>query len=199
MAHPDVESLSRYADPLGELGKTHPPALVLNPYHLSRIAVLLRLCRPADVAGLVVAIIVDPINRVLWRGTRANITKEGSKVQAPFFAHLDAPSAVAEVGSILGIKAALSRLHPNLELRCLHASACMAVFESSGGRRLFADAATTRRHAPRQEAGSRNGVVPAIATASPIAGTLRSARRFFNCGETTEPLARRELSFAHAA
>lgn len=54
--------------------------------------------RPPNVAGLVIAVDVDPVDGEVRRWTRADIAEEGIEAVAPFRANRDAPRAVILIG-----------------------------------------------------------------------------------------------------
>jgi hypothetical protein len=67
--------------------------------------------RPSAIARLVVAIGVDPVDR-LSRGTLAHVAKEGTEVISPFFAHGDATTAVNLISDFARVEASASSVHP---------------------------------------------------------------------------------------
>ena len=68
---------------------------------------------PPNVTGLVVAVVVDSINRQFRRWSASYVGKECLKVITPFIANRDTPSAVIFVSGIFGIEAAVFYRVPN--------------------------------------------------------------------------------------
>jgi hypothetical protein len=75
-------------------------------------------CCPSDVARLVVAVIVDAVNRVINRGGIADVIVEGEKVVFPFVAHGDASPAVIVERAVFGPVTSIFDRFPNSIDRC---------------------------------------------------------------------------------
>jgi hypothetical protein len=57
---------------------------------------LLAACRPTHIARFVVTIVIDPIDRIVWRWALTDISEKGRKVVSPFVADGYAPTPIAE-------------------------------------------------------------------------------------------------------
>lgn len=88
---------------------------------ISRLATIFRLfrsCRPAHVAGLVVAIVVDAINRAIWRRAPADVGEKGIKRGVPLFANTNPTTAVVQPCFIVRIFTAVFHMAPCPVFRC---------------------------------------------------------------------------------
>lgn len=92
-------------------------AIPLVTRHAPAIVDLLTLCRPANVARLVVAVHVDPIKRMGRRGSPADISEEHDEVVRPLSAHRDAAATVQMELAVPGVGAATLRARPRPVLR----------------------------------------------------------------------------------
>jgi hypothetical protein len=86
---------------------SHRPVVAL-------IAGLLRLCGPANVARLVIAVYVDAVKGMPWRRTLSNVSEERQEVQLPSVADSDASAAVVWIVLLPRIKASVLHLPPTL-------------------------------------------------------------------------------------
>lgn len=94
-------------------GDAHRGMAVSAP--LPSIRRLLVMCRPSAIAWLVVAVVVDSVNRVAW-GPSSHISEEVFEL-LPSLAHFDAASAVILVFMVFHILATRNHSQPNVVLR----------------------------------------------------------------------------------
>lgn len=125
-------------------------------------------CRcPSHVAGFIVAIIVDPIQRMLGRRRRSCVGKERDERCSPLLTDFDSPAPIARVR--IGAWAVTSTDHPiprSVFLRTVHP---MPAREGSFPAGLFSSKATATLGHSLDERASVNDVrVSAIALAKPM-------------------------------
>lgn len=77
----------------------------------SGVSILFRPCRPSAVAGLVVPVIVDPLDGVA-RGTRAHVGSEARDIVEPPIAHRDPSTAVVLEVLAAGVQAPVLHVRP---------------------------------------------------------------------------------------
>lgn len=73
--------------------------------------------RPAHVAGFVVAVGVNAIERMLSRRARTDVVEEGLEVGVPRGVEANATASVERVAIVLGVVAASPRVQPRTVLR----------------------------------------------------------------------------------
>src|SRR5258708_12147525 len=78
---------------------------------------LLRLRGPAAVAGFVVAVVLDAVDRVLRRRSRPHVRVERRVVVEPTIAHQDAAASVVLVALVVRIEAAFLHRTPDCIFR----------------------------------------------------------------------------------
>ena len=102
---------------------------------VSTINPLFHACSPANIFWLIVPVIVNAINRQLWRWSSANIFNKGLETPTPSFAYTNASSAVIRVRRMFGIMAALFHGSPHRMFRhCAHSMCTFARLTSAGRR-----------------------------------------------------------------
>ena len=77
----------------------------------SLVVRLLNVCRPAAIAGLIVSVVVDPVDASII-GARSHICVEGEEIVTPFVAHCDSASSIVRVGPVILIEASFLNLLP---------------------------------------------------------------------------------------
>lgn len=112
MQQAPAQGASLQADAARPLAQRVALAVVRQDAIRPLIVALLQLRRPAHVARFVVAVVIDAVERVAERWTRADIGVENFERIAPALAHADAASAVGLIGWIIRIVAALSHAAP---------------------------------------------------------------------------------------
>jgi hypothetical protein len=125
---------------------------------------------PANIAGLVVPVVVDPVNRVLGPGTGADVLIEGREVVQPLVADFDAARSVVDRHLRVRIAASLSHRTPSVVFgRAMHAvGGGWGRLATSSLRREFARIAPARRcRAVAKIAASSDGPSAAVADAGP--------------------------------
>jgi len=99
-----------------EVRSTIPLAINRNPYGVmpvAAIANLLRMGRPSNVARLVIAVVIDPVYRVLRRRTRQHVLLKQS-IGLPALADRNSPTAVTVKHRVFPIVAALPHAQPDV-------------------------------------------------------------------------------------
>lgn len=86
--------------------------LAIRP-HIARLGLL---DRPAHIAGFIVAVRVDSVNRMSTRRSRADISQKRLEVVSPAFTDMDAATTIEAVFLRPGILAALEKVGPCSEL-----------------------------------------------------------------------------------
>lgn len=151
---------------------------------LSTVGLLDNARCPSTIAGFVVAVIVDPVERVFKRWARPHIGEEIAEVAVPSGANFNPPAAVVLEKTVAGISASVAHLHPNSKLRgALHVVLVIAAALVD----LVADAAARAHAACRQQILPYDFLVPAVALASPH-GALLDGRRPVQGDKPLKPL-----------
>ncbi len=130
-----------------------------------RIATLFRRGGPSNIAGLIVAILVNAFNGMRRRWTRADISQEGLEV-APLFTDANAAPAVPSVVLVLRIITATAHCGPHLIREGWATFSRRAVFQQSRGIQFRFQATAALRMSCRQHS---SGDVALISTATPTA------------------------------
>src|ERR1700743_3710434 len=121
------------------------------PLSWTPVVELLALRRPATVRRLVIAIIVDAVNRMLIRRPRSHIAIESLEACSPAFADADSAPSVMSKHAALWICAALDHFRPNSVLgqprQAMTLIRTLALMASARGGRPAQK--QTRRHDPR--------------------------------------------------
>lgn len=142
-----------------KLAQEHDFPAILDLDRVSSVFDLLLSRRPPHVPGLVPAVVVDPVDRVLRGRCLTDVDEERREVAAPFRADRDPSERVA-----LGVlsRRSASSLHPeprSVLLRCRTVS----------GVPMRPDAASaTRRFATHEVMGSNQPLGAAVAPAEPL-------------------------------
>ena len=105
-----LEYTARQSEALLPFNKRAGCSVKRQPHIVASVAMLLSVCRPAAVAWLVIAIVVDAVNRFSCRAL-AHVGKEVLKFQPPP-AHFDAACTVATETSRLWILTPLQHAGP---------------------------------------------------------------------------------------
>ena len=153
---------------------------------IAAVVVLLRICCPSDIARLVVPVVVNPVERVGWRRSAANVSEESSKALRPQRAdRYSTPTVVLEI-SRLGVRAAGPHVLPEAVLgrdSAAIAGVPMASVDQPGG---FDHPAPTRRGVPRSEMGlSNNTGAAAVTVAQEVSVRARPAFENFSADDQT--------------
>lgn len=145
----------------GPLGDSQRFAVDGEEFIPSAVVCLDALRCPSDVSGFVVPVVVDSVNGMLRRGSRANVFPEHEEVLAPFWGdRYSTPSVVVEE-RVFGVVASLEQIGPNLPLWTFTESVLGSI--GAGG---FDGVATTRLRVTTSQAPDEDkGDVPAIASA----------------------------------
>lgn len=136
----------------------------INPDVVSFIPGLFVNRSPATIAGLVVAVIVDAVERFpLW--AFAHVAKKGGKTIAPFFAHGDPAASPSGVIRVAFIKASCLSPDPTAQGFTPFANAIVAVRNAVSKLEFYTSA--TGRVAVPEIAEARGCLSPAITLAKP--------------------------------
>lgn len=122
--------------------------------------------RPPAVAGFVVAIVVDAIDRMIGR-TRTHVREEGFVRFRPAFAHGNPASTVPRIALGRRSAAAIEQRAPDAIFTRPVPASGVAVCQGFNGPNLAAQAAATVGPAVLQTGGSRSVVAPAGASTLP--------------------------------
>lgn len=176
----------------------HPVALSIESRAIngdllpsSAIRHLLALGRPANVAGFIVTIVVNSIQRMFRTWLRSDVGYERLKTNKPFRPHPDSASTVVDVGFAPVIVASVLGLGPRFVLWSLSALGRMAVKKClSPGLVQFPIKTPTRcRVALSETSPTNNRCLPAVALTLPTSLTVATLLCQFNYKEPTEALA----------
>lgn len=149
---------------------------------VSSVSRLFPCARPPAVRRRVSLGIINPVHRVLGRGTPAHVFEESLKRISPLRADRNPAAAVTVVGRILRIMAALNHSMPNVVLRTVAHRVC----SNSKPSHLSLKATTTRCASAEQASLLNNHGVSAKAAAQPRKIFGFSSCRF-QCREPSEP------------
>lgn len=189
VAHSIFENATRQIKAIFPLDEGERLSPERQPHIVASIAMLLDRGRPAAVSRLVIAVIVNPVNRVLGRRARPHIREEVLE-GSPAIAHGDTSPAVVPVSGDVGIRASRPHAGPDsIHFGRLAANA-MTVFRS-----LLPDLISGALGAPARDAPSVAKVIDcsesfgaAIALTAPddLAAATLGGR--FNGNEPAESL-----------
>jgi hypothetical protein len=112
------EGTVAYASAFGPLNKRLRDAVVGVKVRLPAVADLGAVLDPTAIARLIVAVIVDPVNRVLGTGAFSHVGAERLERVTPAVTHLDATTAIIREVVGLRIGAAINHLAPNPVFGC---------------------------------------------------------------------------------
>lgn len=129
---------------------------------------------PAAVAALVIAIVVDAIER--QSGWLAAHIRQKIRECFPSLAHGNPTAPVVAVSLGMRVRAAFNHCFPAEVFPCPTAPQRVAVFQVFGGRKVHAEASATFRETVPQYRAVDALLVSAVAAAHPH-GTLDSTRR----------------------
>ena len=148
---------------------TVSPSLAWNRWRRMALVVsLLFHRRPAHIARFVVAVIVDAVKRVFWRGLPADISEKGFVRLPPAVADRDASATVLPESRVLRVVTALLHTGPRMVFGCLRAMECIAV-----GYAVDLTTETARVFSPQTTTASR--VLSCVEQASRRQDAFRSA------------------------
>lgn len=127
---------------LHSTGNTSAPAFLAGQ---SRVRHLLLACRPAHVARLVVAIVLDAIQRQVGRWTPTDVSQKRFETVTPLFAYGDATASVVAILGVVGVVAALQHRSPQNMLSASAQAMRPALILASAGFR-HSGAETPNKH-----------------------------------------------------
>lgn len=180
------DCLRRDAERARPIKYVHRAAIERQSSTASSIRVLLRQVRPAHVARLVVALVVDAIERVQQRGPRADVIQEGFEGIAPCVAHPNPAATVIGVGLSRRRVAACLRVLPRVIFGCIE----LAVTSLAIADHLAAQATAATCVAALQFRGRAHDYGTAIAATTPERATLTGwPRRSFKGCQAAESTA----------
>ena len=117
------------------------------------VVVLLTACSPSAILRRIRAIVVDPINRVFWRGLWSHVSKKVTKRLSPSVTHSNAPTTVVAIPFLIGVSASLYHGVPRSIQLCFATSASVSVFGDN-----LLKKTTTRLTHPRYKMRTSNGL-----------------------------------------
>lgn len=107
-----VNRLPIHAEPAGGLGDGHERSIDAHRVIGPCVVLLLTLCGPAHISGLVVPVRVDPVQAVLATRASADIVEKGRKRRPPCVADRDATRSVYVVSARAGVVASPPHILP---------------------------------------------------------------------------------------
>jgi len=141
--------------------------------------------RPSAIVRLVVAVVVDAINRVVLR-CAAHVMQEGIETSHPLFAHLDTPASVVTEDRQIWVSASRAHLNPRSILAALRLSVRRRTFDGS----LDRQAATTANVLKAKISGGCHRFASAVASTLPTRrGCFTRLRDALKNNKATEVLA----------
>lgn len=151
---------------------------------------------PFDVSWLIAALVVDAVQRVLWRGLASNVSEKSGEVIAPFGADGNSPTAVEIPASVFWVKAPSFHVGPGAILGRVCASVRTSRRAALEMFTVKASAATSQ--AVLQAMGHRRFRATAITQTSPTRTAFFSFfRRAADYHETPKSLTCQILKYAH--
>lgn len=109
----------------------------------SAISLLLRTCRPAAVARLIVSAVVNAVDAVRWRRTRSHVRVKVGKRLQPAFTNLDPATAIAGIAVVCFYVASLFHASPRIVLMGYSPFGSKSVLATSFRNQLGTQATTT--------------------------------------------------------
>lgn len=103
------------------------PALRDERFLGSLVVALLYPGRPADVSGLIVSVVLDPIKAVFRAWSMSDVGQERAEILAPFLAHFNASARVVFRAAPTRIATALPHPDPDLVFRCVRCAVAEVV------------------------------------------------------------------------
>jgi hypothetical protein len=155
-----------------ELSERHGLALPRHAYVLALIVALLHLGSPTTVAGLVVTVHVDAVERVAV-GLRPHVNQERGEIVTPAVTHLNAASAIQRVGALARVGASFLGVTPRDVFSGEISAVSATVFGITGSPMLALDASATSRLAVPQVFGFCGSCAAAVASALPLSSSVR--------------------------
>lgn len=132
------------------------------------VALLLRPCGPAAVARLVVAIVVDAVQRVISRRSPAHVGEERFVGDCPSLTDGDPSAAIVSVLFVAGTQATSAHASPR-RVFCGHGCSLAVLTAAALTTRHFgSETAATARLKPGQSVSERDVLVATIALAKPF-------------------------------
>lgn len=160
---PGLDQLVPHADSFGPLGQGHGLAPELDDAVVPGVIPLRLRIGPAAIAGLVVAVIVDPIDGVLEGWRLAHVLEERIEGCGPSFADANPPSPIRRIHRRAGLRATGHHLTPDV----IDSGSGLAVLGVGLGRPLPPEAAATLDPARPELIGGYLVPIAALALATP--------------------------------
>ncbi len=129
---------------------------------------LLFLRRPSDIARLIVPVVVDTVNLMRGRRTRAEVRIECAEGSPPQFANRDASPAIVVEGLMVRIGTSIKHTAPDFELGRLPHAMLESSRSGPGGSQFTLPAAAGLRSAGSQVSLVDDFLDAAITTAQPL-------------------------------
>lgn len=151
-----------------------------------RVPHLLGLACPPTVFRRVVAVGIDPINRVFRRGSPFHVFKKRLEAVLPSRANRNTTAAVVFVVRCVRIRTTLAHTEPNLILGCFRSSVCSIQCANEPG----LETATALRGPPNQSMSAHDFFPAARASTAPSEIAVQRSNPLDN-GQSSEHLARK--------
>ena len=113
-----MKSRHVHSQSLSPLGKAKRLPFMLDHSVVAAIPHLFRVRGPADIARFVVAVIIDPVNTVLWRWAWTYVLIEGRKLE-PCITNLDPSTAVIGPPYSVRVGTPVQHACPNFVVRVI--------------------------------------------------------------------------------
>jgi hypothetical protein len=165
---PSVKRRVAYADDSGPLRKGMGLASIFNNPVIPSIIRLLSHCRPATIAGFIVAVVVDAIYGVFWGWARPHIVVKNLERINPFVTNLYATASIIFIGMIVGIGTTQFHTLPNVVFRCITHAVGSQMLIGHACCPLSLKTAATSSCSPFKAVGAHLFYGSAIASAKPI-------------------------------
>jgi len=140
---------------------------------------------PTYVAGFIITVVVDAINRMICRWTATDIGKKVLETTPPLRTDSDTPAARVVIPSVLGIRAARDHGVPTVIL----SAPLMMTQISMPSRHALATASTRPGCTSSQVTGAHNAGPSAIAPAQPVS-VASAGWKFVQGNDLSKPMVR---------
>jgi hypothetical protein len=147
----------------------------------ARVQLLLALCGPAAVGRLVVAVVVDAVNRMAWRRLAAHVCQKVLVRLAPSVADSDPPASVSVKPVIMRVGAAHYHRAPRPKFSGDSTDSCVAMRRHPLAQLVLVEAPTAHGVAIAKAGAVNHALSSTIASAQPIRSTMKALGPRKNC------------------
>ncbi len=109
-----VEDVSLYAKVVSPLGNGFSQPVIFDHHQAASVGPLLFRRRPAAIARLIIAVVIDSVNGMLGRWARPHVGRECLETHSPSLAHRNAASSVVLKICEPAIAASVDHVRPNV-------------------------------------------------------------------------------------